>query len=123
MLGDIGALMPAHRGDLGYGVAMAVTAGVAEELFFRLALPLAIAMVTGSGLAGFVLSALLFMLAHRYQGWLGMLASLGLAVVFSWAYLATASLWVAIVLHVFVDLNSLALRPLAMGIPRAPVRH
>ncbi|MBW4331225.1 CPBP family intramembrane metalloprotease [Stakelama sp. CBK3Z-3] len=116
MMGNLRAVLPGKRGDLPAAAAVALAAGVSEELFFRLLLPLLIALVSGSALLGFVLSALLFVLAHRYQGAIGMIGSTALALVFTGFYWMTGSLWMTMLLHAAVDLNGLVIRPFVLGI-------
>ncbi|MBS0284247.1 MAG: CPBP family intramembrane metalloprotease [Proteobacteria bacterium] len=115
MFGELGWILPQGRGDLGWGVLLSLVAGVAEELFFRLALPLLVALATGSALAGFILSALLFAAAHRYQGMAGVIATGAMGVAFAALYLASGALWLAIAAHIVVDLNSLVIRPAITG--------
>ena len=71
MLGDFGALLPQARDEAWLAAGSAIAAGVTEELYFRLLLPVLIAQLTGSVVAGFAASTILFALAHRYQKWLG----------------------------------------------------
>ena len=120
MLGDVGALLPRHRGELPLAAALAITAGVVEEPFFRLLLPLLITMVTGSAGVGFALAALLFGAAHRYQGWAGMAATTVMALLFTTLYLASGRLWVAIAFHAIIDLMGLVVRPALTGAWRRP---
>jgi membrane protease YdiL (CAAX protease family) len=110
-IGRPGALMPRSRAELPWGAAVAVAAGVTEEPFFRLLLPLLIAIVTGSAVAGFVLSLLLFGAMHRYQGWRGMIATAVFGGVMTGVYLVSGALWLVIALHVLIDLNGLVLWP------------
>ena len=60
-----------------------------------------------------ILATLLFGAVHRYQGVRGMIATTivggGLAVIYG----LTGALWMAIALHVVIDLNALVVRPLA----------
>ena len=42
-------MLPRERGELKFGAGLAVTAGVVEELLFRLALPALIYGIFGSG--------------------------------------------------------------------------
>ena len=116
MLGNLTSVLPARRSDLPAACAVAIGAGVSEELFFRLTLPLLFALLTGSALIGFALSALLFAAAHRYQGVTGMAASTALAAIFTGFYWMTGSLWMTMALHALVDLNGLVVRPLVLGI-------
>jgi membrane protease YdiL (CAAX protease family) len=115
MFGDVRAVLPRGRGEILPAALVGVSAAIVEELYFRLALPLLVALVTGSALAGFALSALLFSYAHRYQRWRGMVAT-GLAGLLQTAmYLVTGSIGFAILVHALINLNGLALRPLLFG--------
>lgn len=117
-LGDVSAVLPRHRRELGWAALLAVVSGTSEELFFRLFLPLAVAVPSGSGLLGFAVATCLFGFAHRYQGWSGMLATSAAGVLLAAIYLASGSIWVASALHGILNLNGLVLRPLAMGLWR-----
>ena len=100
------------RGDeVGAALALSAAAGIGEELFFRLTVPLLAASVFGSAVLGCALGWALFTLAHRYQGRGGMLAVSVVGAVLGWLYLATGQLWVVIVLHALVDANALVVRP------------
>ena len=116
--GDISAVLPRSRDELGWAALLAVGAGVSEELFFRLLLPLLIAQVSGSAWIGFAGATALFGFAHRYQGPAGVIATTLVGVLMAAVYLASGSLWVAMLLHMAINLNGLMLRPLAMGVWR-----
>ena len=94
---------------------LALSAGVSEELFFRLALPLLVALVSGSALLGFALSLLCFTAAHRHQGWVGMAAVAFVGGWLTYLYLLTGALWLVAALHTLVDLHALVLRPWMSG--------
>ena len=96
---------------------LGIAAGIVEELFFRLALPLFATLATGSASLGFALATLLFAGAHRYQGWAGMAFSGVAGALLATLYLATGELWFAMLVHVLLNLNGLVLRP-AMSRPR-----
>jgi len=114
-LGDIGALLPRTRGELPYGAGLAVSAGVLEELMFRLALPALLYGIWPDGPLAFGLAALLFGALHLYQKWVGMLAATVLGLVFAYLYVVTGSILAPIVLHLLIDLRSLVLLPLVVG--------
>ena len=114
-VGDIRALLPRTRGELRYGAALSVSAGVFEELLFRLGLPALVFAVTGNALAAFLGATLLFGLLHLYQGTFGILFSAILGVVFVLLYLVTGSIVVPIVLHALIDLRSMVLIPVVLG--------
>lgn len=119
MFGEVGALMPRRRGELGWAALLCLNAGVVEELFFRLALPLALALVTGNALLAVVASVLLFGLAHRYQRWVGMLATTLSGSVLALLYLGTGDLVLAMAVHAATNAVGLVLRPALAGAWRA----
>lgn len=119
-LGDIRALLPRTRGELPYGAALSINAGVVEELLFRLGFPALVFAVTGDALLAFVAATLLFGLLHVYQGPTGIVLSTVLGVVFVGLYLVTGSILVPIALHALIDLRSMVLIPLALGTAARP---
>ncbi|MDP1028382.1 CPBP family intramembrane metalloprotease [Sphingomonas sp. KR1UV-12] len=116
-IGRPGALMPRNRRELGWGAAVALVAGVTEEPFFRLLLPLLIALATGNALLGFGVAALIFGAMHAYQGWRGVVATTLFGGVMAAVYLVSGALWLVMLLHALIDLNGLvvwpALRPVS----------
>ena len=113
-IGDVQALLPRNRAELPYGAALAVNAGVVEELLFRLAMPALIFGVTGSAVAAVVGSLLVFALLHVYQGVAGIVGALVIGTLLMAVYLATGSILVAIVVHALFDLRSLVLIPVVV---------
>jgi membrane protease YdiL (CAAX protease family) len=110
-VGDIGALLPRNRGELGYGAALGINAGLVEELLFRFALPALLFGILGSGPVSFLLASLLFGLLHLYQGAVGVITSAVLGLVFCVIYVLSGSILLAIVVHALFDLRSLVLIP------------
>jgi membrane protease YdiL (CAAX protease family) len=119
MFGDFSRLLPRERSEALYAAASALTAGVTEELYFRLLVPLAVALLTGSALLGFAAATLLFGLAHRYQRLAGVIATSAVGAVLAFVYLASGTLWLAMLIHVLIDLNGLLLRPWLGGMLRS----
>lgn len=115
MLGDVQPLMPRNGRELLTAIPLAINAGVSEELFFRLLLPLVAAQATGSAVWGFIIAGAAFGLMHWYQGWKGVLAVTLMGGVFTWLYLSTGSLLKPIISHIVIDLIALVLRP-AIGL-------
>ncbi|WP_294199836.1 CPBP family intramembrane glutamic endopeptidase [uncultured Sphingomonas sp.] len=115
-IGNVSALLPRERREVKYALALSVTAGVTEEAFFRLYLPLLVAMLTGQAWIGFAASLILFGAMHRYQGWAGVLATTALGAVMTGLYLMTGSLWVVMLVHTLVDVNGLVVLPLTNGV-------
>ena len=96
-----------------WAAAVAVTAGIAEELVFR-----GLFLALGIGLFGLSplsrprsSSRVVFGLAHVYQGARGVLLAAVLGGVLAALALHTESLLPAILLHVLIDLRSLLLMP------------
>jgi len=114
-IGHIRPLLPRTRGELPYGAALSMNAGVFEELLFRLGLPAVVFAVTGDALVAFLGATLLFGVLHLYQGPLGILFSTVLGSVFVGLYLVTGSIVVPVVLHAIIDLRSMVLIPIALG--------
>lgn len=111
-IGEIDSVLAHSRAEVPYGVALAVMAGVAEELFHRVLIPLLGAAVTGSAAAGAGGALVLFAALHRYQGWRGMAATAVVGALLQALYLDLGSLWLPMLLHIGIDLNGLVLRPL-----------
>jgi len=109
--GDARSIMPTSDADLWPAAVLAVSAGVAEELFYRLWLPLIVALATGSGLAGIVVGTCAFAAMHRYQGWLGVVATLIGGGLLTALYMGSGALWLPIAVHILTDLNALVIRP------------
>ena len=111
LLGDVEPLLPRNRNERRWTGRMAINAGPSEELFFRLMLPLLIAFVTGNAAFAFIASSLIFGLVHFYQGWVGILATTIVGFAFAALYLATGIIWLPVVAHSLMNLNSMWLRP------------
>lgn len=111
MFGDARAVLPQGPQDYGWAALVCVTAGLTEEAYFRLLLPLLATLASGSAVAGFLGATLLFGAAHRYQGWRGVVATTVAGTALSVGYLATGSLLAMMAVHAAGDLGHLVLRP------------
>lgn len=114
MVGDIAALLPRNRPELGWGAALSVNAGVVEEALFRLALPALLVIVTGEPLSAFLLAALVFGALHAYQGWVGVLATGVVGLLFTALYVLSGSIGLAMLVHALFDLRTLVVIPAAV---------
>lgn len=112
VIGDIEPMLPRNAAERRWTALLGVNAAVGEELFFRLMLTLLIALVTGNAVIAFAAAGLIFGAVHFYQGWIGIIATTIVGFVFAAFYLASGMLWLAIVLHAVMNLNTLWLRPL-----------
>lgn len=108
---DITAMQPRNWAELLHVIPLTVNAGISEEIFFRLYLPLLIVLSGGTPAFAFIAATLIFGLLHRYQGWLGVVVTTALAALFAALYLGTGGLAVPIAVHLLIDINALVLRP------------
>jgi len=113
-LGHVSALLPRDRAEVLLAAAISLAAGIGEELFFRLLLPILLAAFIDA-IAAVVLAILLFGLAHAYQGWRGVTVTTLVGALFTAMYLMSGSLAAAMLFHVVIDLMSLVVRPVIRG--------
>lgn len=111
VVGDIEALIPRNWPEIAHGALVSLNAGLSEELFFRLVLPLLLAMILGQALFAFAIAAVVFGVVHLYQGPLGILATTVLGVVLTALYLWTGQIWIAMAAHALLDVIGLVVRP------------
>ncbi|MFN3707314.1 CPBP family intramembrane glutamic endopeptidase [Microcella sp.] len=114
VVGDIAALLPRNRPELGWGAALSINAGVSEELLFRLALPALLVIVTGEPLSAFGLAALVFGLLHAYQGPVGVAVTTLVGLAFTAVYVLSGSILLVMALHALFDLRTLVIIPAAV---------
>ncbi|CAN5385095.1 hypothetical protein BH24ACT9_BH24ACT9_02190 [soil metagenome] len=123
-LRSVGSLLPRTDHERRLFSAVAVTAGIAEEVVYRgFGFAVLAALLPSLPAWGLVLAAgAAFGLAHAYQGVAGILTTGLLGCVLAAVYLDTGSLLVPIVLHILIDLRFLAVPPdvLPGGPPPTP---
>jgi membrane protease YdiL (CAAX protease family) len=96
-------VVPRNSAEFSLFCAVAATAGVWEELLYRGFLIWFFIPVVG--LVGAVAcSAIIFGLAHTYQGWRNIVGTALAGAVFAIGYVATRSLWWLIVAHAIMDI-------------------
>jgi uncharacterized protein len=97
------ALLPRTREERGLFALLSVAAGLGEELAYRgYAIPVLATFLGVPGAA--VLSSLVFGILHGYQGLLGTVRTTLVGGLLAWGFLASGSLWPAIVAHTAIDL-------------------
>ena len=111
IVGDIEPMMPRNTGETGWTSLLALNAGLSEEVFFRLLLPLLLIGLFHNALLAFALGTVLFGLVHFYQGAAGILMTTLLGAALACLYLWTGNLWIAISVHAGIDLLGLVIRP------------
>jgi membrane protease YdiL (CAAX protease family) len=111
----VAAMLPRTRRERWWALAVAVTAGVCEELLYR---GLLIALFVALGLpvwAAAVAALGVFAVGHLYQGARGVAGVTVLGALFTGAYLLSGSLLPGMWLHVLVDVRGLLLTPPPVG--------
>jgi membrane protease YdiL (CAAX protease family) len=113
LLRPVAALLPTTARERRYFAAVAVSAGVGEEVLYRGVVVWWLASTAPAlGTTGIaVASAGMFGLAHAYQGPLGVAATSAAGYVLASMYVVTGSLVAPMVLHAVVDLRVLLLVP------------
>jgi membrane protease YdiL (CAAX protease family) len=108
---DIEPLMPRNGPEIAHAALLAVNAGLSEELFFRLLIPLLLTLLLGNAAAGFVIATTVFGAIHVYQGLVGVATTTILGGLLAGLYLWTGNLWIAVAMHALLDVLGLVVRP------------
>ncbi len=96
-------------------VGFAVVTGISEEIYFRLALPLLLLPLTGNVFWAFGIGSMIFGAFDLYQGARGVIQTAIVGLYLSAIYVGSGQLWVIVVLHALMNLNSTILRPRRMA--------
>jgi membrane protease YdiL (CAAX protease family) len=106
LIPDFSALMPSTPRERLLFTAVAISAGVCEEVVFRGWLLCTLHNVVGlKGTTLVLVAAAGFGLAHFYQGATGVIGTALAAILFTFFYVQSGSLLLPILLHVLVDLR------------------
>ncbi|MED3622949.1 MULTISPECIES: CPBP family intramembrane glutamic endopeptidase [Bacillaceae] len=115
-LGSIDFLLPVTKLERTWSIFVAITAGVCEEIIYRgfvmhylSSLPIELEQI-----AVIIISAVIFGVAHAYQGWKGIILTGLMGFVFANIYVKTGSLLFPILFHIIIDMRSfLFVKPLS----------
>src|SRR5690606_14130034 len=108
---DFEPLLPRAPSERMPVLALALNAGVGEELFFRAMMPLLLTLVGLPAIPALLLSAAIFGVVHLYQGWFGVALTAVVGAGLSYVYLKSGSIWMPVALHMFININALFVRP------------
>jgi len=111
MFGDVLPLLPRNKREQIWAFVISVNAGISEELYFRLLLPLLLTYVFGNSTVAFALAAVVFGIVHWYQGLVGVVSTTILGVLLTLVYLGTTNIWIVVIAHAALNLNGLLLQP------------
>lgn len=103
-LKDIYYYLPKNDKELKWFLLLSISAGICEEIIFRLFM-FEFLNETTHLIIAFVLTNLIFSLTHIGSGKKNLLSSFILGLLFSMIYYFTNNIWIAIILHVFIDIN------------------
>ena len=103
-MASVESLIPHTDGELSVFLAVSVTAGFCEELLYRGFLIGYFAPMTGPAVA-VAISAVVFGLAHAYQGGTGIVKTGMVGAVMGVIFIVSGSIWPAIILHVILDVQ------------------
>lgn len=113
-MGDVEALLPRNNAERAWASLLAINAGFSEELFFRVLLPVVFYLVFHNAYVAIGASIIVFGCIHYYQGYKGVLATTFMGGLLMFVYFSTGSIWIAMLLHAFIDINSLIFQPLLL---------
>ena len=105
----VSALIPVTTHERWLFAGVAVTAGICEEILFRGFLTLYFGEMGLSAALTIVLGAVIFGLAHAYQGWKGVAQTTLMGALFMALFVVSGSLVPCIVAHAAIDLRVLVL--------------
>ncbi|HVA72462.1 MAG TPA: CPBP family intramembrane glutamic endopeptidase [Candidatus Limnocylindrales bacterium] len=99
-------LLPTTSYEALVAILLVLTVSICEEFIYRgFAQTIFTSLLSGSQLAGALISAVLFSLAHLYQGRKGLITTLAVGLIFSGARIWTGSLLPSIIVHFAVDFS------------------
>ncbi|TQS25206.1 CPBP family intramembrane glutamic endopeptidase [Microbispora sp. KK1-11] len=108
----VAELMPRTSAERWHGLAMAVTAGVCEEIVYRgLLIAFGVGVLGLSTTAAAALALVVFVAGHFYQGWKGMVVVALLGFWLTIVYVSTGSLLLPILAHILIDVRGLVFMP------------
>ncbi|WP_432928043.1 CPBP family intramembrane glutamic endopeptidase [Microbispora sp. CA-135349] len=108
----VAELMPRTSGERWHALAMAVTAGVCEEIVYRgLLIAFGVGVLGLGTAAAAALALVVFVAGHLYQGWKGLVVVALLGFWLTTVYLSTGSLLLPIMAHILIDVRGLVCMP------------
>jgi len=110
-LRNLNSIIPRNYKERIWGTVLSISAGISEELFFRVLVPILIYSITSSALIAITSSIIWFGLGHYYQGISGIMATSFAGLLFFIVYLITQNIWQIMLIHAVVDFNGLVFGP------------
>ncbi|HNP19230.1 MAG TPA: CPBP family intramembrane metalloprotease [Fulvivirga sp.] len=101
---DVYHYLPKTKREFNWFIILSISAGICEEIIFRLFLFEYLNENIGL-LIAFVLTNIIFALTHIGMGKQNIISSFILGLLFSAIYYFTDNIWIAILLHIAIDIN------------------
>jgi membrane protease YdiL (CAAX protease family) len=105
-LANVAPILPGRRAEWPGFASLAITAGICEELLFRGFVTWWLAHLLPVFWMAIVAQAVLFGLAHAYQGPRGVLATGAVGLFMGGVVWVSGSVWAAMILHSLIDLQA-----------------
>ena len=114
IVGDIAAMLPTTREERRYFILLSFAAGIFEEIVWRGMVVFTVYAIAPDAAVYWpiAISAIVFGIAHVYQGTKGVILTAYLGGVLCWLYLYSGSLLLPMLLHVVIDVRAGFSRPL-----------
>ncbi|TXE15326.1 CPBP family intramembrane metalloprotease [Psychroserpens burtonensis] len=97
--------LPKTKKEFYWFIMLSISAGICEEIIFRLFL-FEFLKENANLLIAFILTNIIFSITHIGMGKQNMIASFILGFLFSAIYYFTENIWIAVLLHIAIDINS-----------------
>ncbi len=107
----IAFFLPSSPPERRWFAGLSVSAGICEEVIYRgfLVPYLAVGPLAMGPVPAILVAAIIFGIAHGYQGWVGMIITGVIALIMTALFLLSGSLWLPMVVHAILDLRILVI--------------
>jgi membrane protease YdiL (CAAX protease family) len=102
---DVSHFIPKTKIEFEWFIILSISAGICEEIIFRLFL-FEFLNETSHLLVAFVLTNIVFAITHIATGKQNLINSFILGLLFSAIYYFTKNIWIAVFLHIAIDINA-----------------
>jgi membrane protease YdiL (CAAX protease family) len=101
---DIYHYLPKTQREFDWFIVLSISGGICEEMIFRLFL-FEFINENANLLIAFVLTNIIFAITHIGSGKQNIISSFILGLLFSAIYYFTDNIWIAVLLHIAIDIN------------------
>lgn len=105
---DVYHFLPKSKREFKWFNLLSISAGICEEIIFRLFLFSYLLEITNL-IVAFVLTNIVFAITHLVSGIKNIIGAFILGIIFTSIYYFTENIWLAIILHIAIDISAGAL--------------